>query len=337
VTFPSPSQSAVCFDVHGYRFSVTGDCQWAIDGIADDYSAYRSQPAGAAVRLNVSLQPPDYANLPPLRASGYSPRNVSYSSGHTTYLDYGGRALAIHNRETGDFSISSEHPSLLYETCYLYLLSHIGSFLDAKGMHRVHALAISIDGRATLVLLPMGGGKSTLIAELLKYPEVKILSDDSPFIDADANVYPFPLHLGLLPGGESSIPEQHLRQIDRMEFGPKYLVSYDYFAQRVGKMARPGFVFLGHRSLAEECRITPASMPAGIRAMFENCVIGKGLFQGLEFVLQTSLHEKLSLIPTAALRLSASLALLTRSQVRHILLGRCTPTNARTLLQHIRM
>ena len=324
------------FDVHGYRFSIGGDAQWAIDGIDDDFAAFRTKTPTTGVRLEVRLQKPDYNAVPPLRASGYTPRNVSYTDGPRSYLDYRGLGLAVHDRDTGDFSVVSESAFLLYEACYLYLLAQIGAYLDIRGMHRVHALSISIADRASLVLLPMGGGKSTLIAELLKDPEVKLLSDDSPFIDRRARVYPFPLHIGLLPGGESEIPAEYLRKINRMEFGPKYLVKYDYFAHRVGGIAQPMFVFLGERSLGEECRITRASMAAGLRAMVKDCVIGVGLFQGLEFVLQSSFSEKLGLMPVALRRLSASISLLRRSKLYHITLGRSTPTNARTMLEFIR-
>ncbi len=69
-------------------------------------------------------------------------------------------------------------------------------------MHRVHALALAVDRRAMLVLLPMGGGKSTLGAELLRHPDVQLLSDDSPLVDRAGRVHAFPLRLGLLPGHE---------------------------------------------------------------------------------------------------------------------------------------
>ena len=51
-------------------------------------------------------------------------------------------------------------------------------YLDRRGLHRIHALGVVVKNRAVLVMLPMGGGKSTLGLHLLKHPEVQILSDD---------------------------------------------------------------------------------------------------------------------------------------------------------------
>jgi hypothetical protein len=48
-----------------------------------------------------------------------------------------------------------------------------------------------------------------------------------------------------LPGAEPEIPTERLRVIQRMEFGPKLLVSDEYSADRVKASAESGIVFLG--------------------------------------------------------------------------------------------
>jgi hypothetical protein len=269
-------------------------------------------------------------------ASIYTPRNVAYRCDGKTVIDYSGRGLAIHDPRTGSFHLSSLDLDLLYEAAYLFLLSQSGETIDRKGLHRVHALGISICGRGALVLLPMGGGKSTLVSALLRYPDVEILSDDSPLIDRDGNIHAFPLRIGLLPGAETSIPIDEMRTIQRMEFGPKLVVNYKYFAERVCASAQPALIFIGERSLDRDCSLRPASWLAARKALVVNCVIGLGLFQGMEFVLSRSWSELAEKFSVAWSRARACHSLLRRSNVYHIRLGRDIDRNALAVLEALR-
>lgn len=326
------------FDVYGYLFAIESDSPEAARHLASDFEffAVDGTPPRRPVTIRIRDGDPEYDRLPPLVASVYTPRNASYKDGDRTYADYHGRGLGVHDRRTGDFEIITRNRDLQYEASYLFLLAQLGEALDRRHFHRVHALCISVEGRAALVLLPMGGGKSTLGAQLLADPGVKLLSDDSPFIDRRGQVHGFPTRIGLLPGAEERVPAEYRRTIQRMEFGPKVLVDYRWFADRVTGAADPAFVFLGSRSLSRTCEITAASRLDGLRAMTVNCVIGMGLFQGLEFFLQKSTGELLGQAAIVWSRLMASNRLLARSRVRHLRLGRDQPLNARTVLDHIR-
>jgi hypothetical protein len=286
--------------------------------------------------IELRRRDPDYDSVPHRPASVYTPRNISLTEGRRTFIDYSGRALAVYDRDEPSFRITSRETSLLYEATYLFLLSRIGEFLDSRRMHRIHAMALGYKGRAILAILPMGGGKSTLASELLKNPEIDFLSDDSPFISADGRVHAFPLRLGLLPGDEKSHPEEHRRVIDRMEFGPKVLLNYAYFSKRVRPSADPGLVFLGYRSLAPECRIEPAGTSEQYRSMIANCVVGLGLFQGLEFVVRSSAMELASKSRVGISRLRNARQLFRRSQVRRLILGRDREQNARAVIEFVR-
>lgn len=319
------------FDIYGYRFRLTGDAPEALRGLAADFGFFR-RPAGedgsGAATIRTTAATPAYDALPPLRARIYTPRNISYRDGHTTLVDYHGRGLARHDRRSGDFEIVSLDPDLLYEACYLFILSQAGEFLDRRGLHRVHALGVEIGGRAVLVLLPMGGGKSTLGEALLRRPEVRILSDDSPLIDRQGTVHAFPTRIGLLPGHDSGVPERHRRTVNRMNFGPKTFVDYDWFADRVVARAPAGLVCLGVRTLAAAGRIEKVSRTAALRRFLQDCVVGMGLFQGLEFVFQKRLTELSGLAPVAWSRLRASRAVIRRSACVELLLARDADANA---------
>lgn len=326
------------FDVYGYEFTIDSDNPEPARSLASDFEFFRvaGPPTRRPVTIRIRNAEPDYNQLPPLIANVYTPRNVSYRDGDLTYADYHGRGLGTHNRATGDFEIVSRSADLQYEACYLFLLAQLGEALDRRHMHRVHALGISINKRAGLVLLPMGGGKSTLGADLLADPDVQLLSDDSPFIDHRGQVHGFPTRIGLLPGSEEIVPPEFRRTIQRMEFGPKVLVDFRYFADRVVGAAEPAIVFLGSRSLARTCEIVPASYWEGLRAMGANCVIGMGLFQGLEFFLQKSTGQLVGQAAIVWSRLRASHRLLARSRVVHVRLGRDRQENARAVLAYMR-
>ena len=322
------------FNVYGYRFSIQGESS-SLQGVLEDFAFFADTNGPGKVSIELVNDHPPFASVPHVDAAVYTPRNVVYRDGSARYIDYHGRGLGIHDHATGDFRVFSKDADLLYETAYLFLLSQIGQHLDKRGLHRIHALGIAIKGRAVLVLLPMGGGKSTLALDLLKNPAVKLLSDDSPYIDRQGQLWSYPLRLGLLPGSERFIPPNQRRLIQRMEFGPKYLVNYSFFKDRVCPSAEPGFVFLGARTLAPTCRIDEVGVGAALRACVSNCIVGMGLFQGLEFILQSSALELLNQSTVGASRLRNCYKLLRRSQLRRIHLGRDRELNARTLFEYV--
>ena len=235
-----PTESALApatpirFNVHGFRFRISGGSGLSAQMLASDFQTFRSEEEDdESLKIELHTQEPPYGEAPAETATNYTPRNVSFSVGSQTWLDYGGHALAVWNRADRIFRVYSEDPDLQYEAAYLFLLSRIGEALDERRLHRIHALALEYNGRAVLVILPMGGGKSTLGAAMLRFPEFGFLSDDSPFVSRRGRVHAFPLRLGLLPGSKDSIPQHLKRTIRRMEFGPKIVVNYEYFAERV--------------------------------------------------------------------------------------------------------
>jgi hypothetical protein len=323
------------FNVHGFRFHILGSESTAADLLAGDFQFFRCDAPECELRVEFHTMEPPYADAPEVVATNYTPRNVSFTVGETTWLDYGGRALAVRNREKGTFDIYSLDLDLQYEAGHLFLLSQIGEALDRRGVHRIHAMALSCRGRVVLAVLPMGGGKSTLCCSLLKYPEFGFLSDDSPFINQHGQVLAFPLRLGLVPGYDGEIPQEEKRTIRRMEFGPKVVVNFNYFAHRVEKSASPGIVFLGRRSLGPDCLIQPAGFSDRWRSIVADCVVGLGLFQGIEFLLRRSPLEIFGKIGVAWSRLRAARTLFRRSEVYCLVLGRDTTRNADTVFRFV--
>jgi hypothetical protein len=325
----SEPPSPLSLDIYGYRVTVRSGVCSVLDNLAQDFAFFRTEgPLSNSNEIELLQEEPPYNEAPYAKAVVYTPRNVSYRNGSTTLIDYSGRALGIHDASRGSFRLFSLDLELLYEAAYLFVLSQCGEGLDARRLHRVHALGVCVNDCAALVLLPMGGGKSTLAAGLLRHSEIALLSDDSPLIDSKGDVHAFPLRLGLMPGSEGEIPPDHLRKINRMEFGPKFLVNYVYFADRVRSRAQPCLLFLGERSLAATCSVRPAKTTAALRAMLANCVVGLGLFQGMEFIFHRGPGEVFRKAGVAWARLRASWRLLRRSTKYHLVLGRDPAANA---------
>lgn len=325
------SSSGVHIDVYSCQFHLKGNGVSSLENLANDFQFFSVEQTEDPISVEIITDDPPYEQVPEGTATTYTPRNVSLTVENCTYIDYGGRALGIWDRNKRCFQIITRDVDIQYEASYLFLLSRIGECLDDKQLHRIHAMAVSVKDRAVVAILPMGGGKSTLCSALLKFPEFNLLSDDSPFIGDNGYVHAFPLRLGLLPGSETEIPEEYRRTINRMEFGPKILVTYEYFAKRIKPGAQPGIVFMGKRSMGAECRIEPAGKLAQYKSMLVNCVVGLGLYQGLEFVLTHSPMELLSKTRIAWSRLRVARSLFVNSDVYELTLGRDQELNAETV------
>jgi hypothetical protein len=327
----------VLLNVYGVTAVIASAVPSLVNDIAEDFAHFRVESFAAPPMLSVRmhLQAPPYESVPSRAATVYTPRNVSFQDKGTTYIDYSGRALATLVKATGELNAYSMNLDLLYEVAFLFLLSQLSERLDELHIHRIHALGISIDGRGALVLLPMGGGKSTLAAQLLRDDRVRMLSDDSPMVTRDGSLRGFPLRIGILPGSESHFEPHQLRTVQRMEFGPKLLVRHEYFESRIVSEAEPGFLFVGRRSLSEACVIVPCSRLLALKSLIPNCVVGLGLFQGMEFVFHRGFREIFVKLAIAFSRLRNCIALVRRSQTSVVILGRNGEQNAATILRFL--
>lgn len=288
------------------------------------------------MQVEMRLVPPPYAELPPLPASLITPRNVCYQNRKITYIDYFGQGLAIFSREENLCIVYGTDLDLLHEIVFLFILSTVGQYLDARGLHRLHALGVSYNNRGILLLLPSGGGKSTMALELMRHPGFLLLGEDTPLIDRRGYILPFPLRLGVRPEQDTGIPSQYLRTMRRMEFDPKTLIDIEYFRDRLGKEVEPGIILVGERNLGEISEIIPLSRHRALNALVKYMIVGLGVYQGMEFLLERGLWELLGKGGIAASRLYNSLRLLSRAPAYRFVLGRNTKKNFQTLLEFIR-
>ena len=147
------------FNFHGLGIKVQSENQELVEEIVRDFKFFMSGEAEADITVRIRLSPPQYEGLPDLPAQFITPRNVCYTDQGKVYIDYNGRALSIHDRPNQICTIESEDFDLAREIGYLFILSATGQYFDDKHLHRIHALGISREGQAA-ILLPSGEGRA---------------------------------------------------------------------------------------------------------------------------------------------------------------------------------
>jgi hypothetical protein len=324
------------FNFYGLTVEVSCTAPELVEEVRRDFAYFRVPGTQGQVQVEMRLNAPPYSELPPMPASFLTPRNVCFHDRRLSYIDYFGRGLAVFNREAHHCIVYGTDPELVHEIAYLFLLSTVGQYLDQRRLHRVHALGVSYHGRGILLLLPSGGGKSTMALHLLKQPGVLLLGEDTPLIDRHGRILPFPLRLGVRLGQQTGIPPEFLRTVERMEFEPKTLIDIEFFQDRVGKEVEPAAILVGQRNLGNVSEITPLARRSALPALLKYVVVGLGVYQGMEFVLERGVREVLGKGEVAASRLYNSLRLLTRAPSYRFVLGRDTTKNFQTLLEFCR-
>jgi hypothetical protein len=324
-------------DVYGLRVSVGGDWPEVVESVRLDYAWFETHAVESPdVRVEVRRARPDFDSYGDVGASFVTPRNVVYQSGARTMVDYFGRALSVLDRDTGELRIEGEDAEIVHEAAYMFLLSRIGEHLDGRALTRLHGLGLSGAGGAVVVMLPSGGGKSTLALRALQDTAASLLSEDSPLIDPHGWIHPFPLRIGVNATDAANLPEGSVRKIERMEFHPKLALELSAFADRIESQPQPiVHLVIGRRSLGGGASLVQLPRRAAIGTLFREAVVGVGIYQGMEFVLQHGMRDVASKAGVAAIRARCCAAGLRRARVWRLTLGRNHQSNwnaLRTLL-----
>ena len=320
------------FNVYGLTIAVHSTTAELTEEVRRHFAYFSTELVDAAVNIELLQVAPPYGELPSLPAAFFTPRNICFKDGAVSYLDYFGEGLAIYDRKQQRCMVYGTKHDLLHEIAYLFILSTVGQYLDSRHIHRLHALGVTYRERGVLLLLPSGGGKSTMALELMRQPGFMLLGEDTPLIDRRGRILPFPLRVGVHPEQNPDIPPQYLSTVERMEFEPKTLIDIDYFKDRIGSPTDPSFVLVGERNLGEVSAIVPLSRPQAIKALFKYMIVGLGVYQGLEFLLERGMGDLLGKGTVVASRLYNSMALLARAPAYRFVLGRDKTKNTQTLV-----
>ena len=220
----------------------------------------------------------------------------------------------------------------------MVILALASEQLDKLGIHRVHALALASNNNAFLILLDRGSGKSTLAMQVLNSSHhLKLISEDSPLIDSEGSVLPFPLRFALFPDDiPPSISPAYLRSFKGEGFDPKTLIDVDCYIDHIQKLAlKPSIVMIGRRVVGKKAEIKTASKYKALKAFIKNSVIGVGLNQGIEFIFEKGPQEVFKKIPLAVSRLKNSLKVIHRCQIFEFLLSSDKEKNTQVLMDFV--
>jgi hypothetical protein len=310
------------FNIYGLGVVVRSAREAFVEDLTRDFSYFLAPAGSDAVTVELAAE----GELPPprprLKAALQTPRNTVYRDGELTYLDYFGRAWALCDENARTCRIFCADRDLAHEIAYLTVLSRAGQHLDRIGLHRVHALGLEAGGRAVLLLLPMGGGKTTLALSVLASGCARLLSEDTPLMARDGTIHPFPLRIGVRAGQEpAGVPPERRRTVARMEFGPKTLIDVEHFRGQIGGACPVGSVLIGEKWLSGPSAVRPMPRRRALPAFIKCAVVGLGVYQGVEFVLERSPWELVGKAGLAMRRLRASLAVVRRAEVYRLVMG----------------
>jgi hypothetical protein len=313
-------------EVHGLGVAVRGDWPKVLEQVRLDFAWFEhAAPAAgrADVEVTIERRPPDFEALGDGVASFVTPRNVVYQDGRNTIVDYFGRAVSVYDRDAGRLVVQGEDDHLVHEAVYHFLLSRIGEHLEARGLTRLHALALSCRQGAVAVMLPSGGGKSTLALRALREDGVRLLSEDSPLIDRHGMAHPFPLRIGVNPTDAETLPEGAVRRMERMELHPKLVLDLEAFADRVESQPQPlRHLVIGRRSLGRHASLEPIPRGRAVSTLIREAIVGVGIYQGMEFVLQHGMRDVAGKLGIVATRATCCSGVLVRAKVWRLTLGR---------------
>src|SRR4051794_1010859 len=156
------------FDFYGLTIAVGSAAEDLVEEVRRHFAYFAVPTPKPGVRIELRSMPPPYSELPDLPAAFFTPRNICFKNGQISYLDYFGEGLAVYDRKQQQCMVYGTKHDLLHEIAYLFILSTVGQYLDSQRIHRVHALGVTYRERGVLLLLPSGGGKSTMALELMR-------------------------------------------------------------------------------------------------------------------------------------------------------------------------
>jgi hypothetical protein len=202
--------------------------------------------------------------------------------------------------------------------------------LERKRFHRIHGLGVELGGKGAIILLPSGGGKSTMALSFLGHNnQFRLISEDSPLIRRDGYLVPFPLRIGVHPQNVPvNIDPQFIRLDKRIEFSPKISIDIRFFGDQISREPVPAVsLLLGIRTTGKDAKITPAPRRAVLRHVLANSIIGIGLYQGLEYLVQKNFGEALQHAGLLFSRAYNNMILLRHTRVYQFLIGRDVSRN----------
>lgn len=246
-------------------------------------------------------------------------RLVIYPQGASCLCDYAAEKFEL---KTPDFDLARE-------LLYLLILSRAGEALDKRGQHRLHAGAVALNGRPLLFCCGQGGGKTTLLLELLKDADFSLLSDDTPLVGTDGIIFPFPLRFGLAPDSPHLASYREVRLFRRRYHREKFLLDHNRYGWKISAACAGAILFSLRKSSAPGFKRMPRVLAWG--ELLRSLVVGYGVPQMAEYFLRWNIADLADKSRILLSRLKAARALLAGREQWIFQTGPCPADNAAAL------
>ncbi|MBN1622714.1 MAG: hypothetical protein JW871_09010 [Endomicrobiales bacterium] len=256
-----------------------------------------------------------------------------YDNRNIRFINYNEKALSIYDYQKEKGEVYCNDENLLHELAYLLVHSRVGEILDRHGIHRIHALGVSVNSKGLICLLPQHGGKTTLALNLLKYDGVSLISDDTPLTTRKGKILPFPVRIGINEKDRVDIPDKYKTRFLRRKHGAKILIGIDYFMDKLSHGASDIILAKGERAEEEGGKIIPINKLRILLPLIENCVIGVGLPQMLEYFLRLNVAGIIDKFKIMCSRLIACINLACRSKTYKFMIGTDGNKNASEVMK----
>ncbi|MFA5737143.1 MAG: hypothetical protein WCX70_00670 [Candidatus Paceibacterota bacterium] len=265
--------------------------------------------------FDLFAKPGDTSPYNNLIAKGYHKDYIIYEKGNLRVIDFFSEGLSIFDKKTKKTEIYCQDLDYLYEIFYLAFESLVGESLEKKGFTRIHCLALEKDGRANILMLPPGGGKTTLALKFLEHPTIKVLTEDI-LLFKKGKFYGLSFRWGVRQQSSEFAPTRLM--IRRNEHN-KHLI--DTANLKLASKATYGKIIVGIRQLNDACAIKPASRLFVFCRMFKPMVLGLELQQSLAYFLLGNLKDFILKSKLVLKRLESIIKISFHSQGYEVFLG----------------
>ena len=289
----------ILLDISGVNISISSEWNEILDVLRKDFWGFCNVNVSEKLKIDIEIKIIKSTEKPefPVKPTSMQTQNaLTYDLGKVRYCDYYGKAFTVIDFEKEDARIYGEDFDKIHEIAYLMILSRAGKILDLKGLHKLHAFAVSFNGIAFVCMMPSKGGKSTLLSELLKDSRIKMLSDDIPMVDSLGRVSSFPLKLGFNEIPEHlkvTNPSENIYTMNRELHGLKKLICIKGIEDRVELNSTYSKIVLaeGFRIHSDKSEIINTSWLSNFKGLFRHGVIGVGSPIVIEYFWEPGIRD----------------------------------------------
>jgi hypothetical protein len=313
-------KNMIIFNFYGFIVKITSKNKELINLIEKNFSLFISDEK----RIKFSIDVIEQQHLDGIIPEGLvsikqSLNSITFEMKGLRYNNYYDRAVTVIDYKSNEAKVYAKDLNDLHEITYLMIMSRQGKWCDQRGLHKIHAMAVSDSKKNLILMLPMRGGKSTLFTKFLERTSLSLVSDDSPVINSRGVLYNFPIRFGLEDKPQyrsliSTIKKEYIFSLEREQFGKKILIDFKAFQNRVRTPPSKNILIQGFRKNNNSCSLKRISRLRMFKYVFINMTIGLGLPMVIEYFIENNLRDHIRNLVIFLKRLKATLCLLMKSE-----------------------